>query len=300
DPGCFGGARGNGCREPLSAIVEREHAVLGTTANYSDGISVLGAAIVEHHAYAPPNPNTTALCVGDRLPGAGRPLLTLTKQPDPARCRTAVSGERIVQNGVPNIEGLGTAGARRFWWSVEGDKPVQRTLAGLRRDGTLLLGVVAPTRDGVRGGLTTLDAARWLIAHGVTDAIALDGGHQAGMYVTGRGEVLGMQRGEPRLQVALLVGAAIPPPPPVAPAAVPAPAALPPAAPAAAPVAVRPLRLPVEPWGPAEASGTVVRPLPAPTVGAARPAALMTLAMLAVACGVMLLAGARRAEPTGG
>jgi hypothetical protein len=118
-----------------------------------------------------------------------------------------VSGERIVANGVPSIEGLGQDGDRsRFWWSVEHDQRVQRTVVGTRRNGSLLLAVFAPTRSGVRDGVTTLDSARWLVARGVTDAIALDGGQQAGMYIAGRGEALGLQKGEPRLQIALLIG----------------------------------------------------------------------------------------------
>ncbi|HEX6493269.1 MAG TPA: phosphodiester glycosidase family protein [Candidatus Dormibacteraeota bacterium] len=233
---CFGGGdHGNGCFDRISSMVERHNAAAGFTANYNNGVDILGLAVVDHHAWSLPNPNTTTLCVGDAISGATRPAITFTKSGDATQCRTAVSGERIVANSQVSIEGQGQDGVRgAFWWSVEENSPVQRTVAGLKQDGSLFVAVVSARQSGVRNGMTLPNAARWLIAHGVVDAIALDGGHQAEAYVDGRGSIVPLQAGEPGVQVSLLLGHTVPAeaPPTATASPVPAPAAV--AAPAVA------------------------------------------------------------------
>jgi Phosphodiester glycosidase len=235
---CFGGSRrGNGCFDRISAMVGRHGAAAGLTANFSNGVDILGLAVAGHHAYSPPDPHTTSLCVGDGTPGATRPTVTITREADAIRCRAAVSGERIVTAGRVDVEGRADAGRRgAFWWSVEPGSRVQRTAVGLAQDGTLLLAVVSATRDGQRNGMTLDAAARWLIRQGAVDAISLDGGHQAEAYVSGRGPIVPLQAGEPRVQVSLLLGRTVPvtappPPPPAPPPPPPAPALPPPPAP---------------------------------------------------------------------
>jgi hypothetical protein len=95
-----------------------------------------------------------------------------------------------------------------------------------------------------------------MIAHGVVDAIALDGGHQAEAYVAGRGSIVPLQAGEPGVQVSLLLGHAVPevapPPAPITPA--PAPAAV------AAPAVVTPIHSPTAtptPRGPVPGTGVL-------------------------------------------
>ena len=233
---CFGnGEYGNGCFDRISSMVGRHNAAAGFTANYNNGVDILGLAVVDHHAWSLPNPNTTTLCVGDAISGATRPTISFTKNADATQCRTAVSGERIVASSQVSIEGQGQDGVQgAFWWSVEEYSPVQRTLVGLRQDGTLVVAVVSARKSGVRNGMTLPGAARWLIAHGVVDAIALDGGHQAEAYVDGRGSIVPLQAGEPGVQVSFLLGHTVPAvaPPSVTPTPSPAPAAL--AAPAVA------------------------------------------------------------------
>jgi hypothetical protein len=227
---CFGnGEHGNGCFDRISSMVDRHNAAAGFTANYNNGVDILGLAVVDHHAWSVPNPNTTSLCVGDAISGATRPAITITKNADATQCRTAVSGERLVANGQVSIEGQGQDGRQgAFWWSVEENSPVQRTVVGIKQDGSLLVAVVSARKSGSRNGMTLPGAARWLIAHGVVDAIALDGGHQAEAYVDGRGPIVPLQAGEPGVQVSLLLGhtvpAVAPPPAPITPA--PAPAAV--------------------------------------------------------------------------
>jgi hypothetical protein len=256
-PKCFGGgASGNRCFDRISSMVERHQAAAGFTANYNNSVDILGLAVVDHHAYSVPDPHTTSLCVGDAIPGATRPAVTITKDANATRCRTAVSGERVVADGQVAIEGQGDQGNRgAFWWSVEQSSNVQRTVVGLKQDGSLLVAVVSATRSKQRNGMTLPSTAQWLISHGVVNAIALDGGHQAEAYVAGRGSIVPLQAGEPGVQVSLLLGhmlptrpappAPAPPPPPPAPVVAPA---LPPA-PTPAPPPPAPPRGPVPSTG---------------------------------------------------
>jgi hypothetical protein len=227
---CFGGSNnGNGCFEHISSMVDRHHAAAGFTANYNNGDDILGLAVVDHHAWAPADPHTTSLCVGDAITGATRPTVTIMKGADATRCRTAVSGERVVADGQVSIEGMADDGRKgAFWWSVEHNSAVQRTVVGLKQDGTLMVAVVSARKSKDRNGMTVPQTARWLIDHGVVNAIALDGGHQAEAYVDGQGSIVPLQAGEPEVQVSLLLGHTVPvtpaPPVPAPPAPAPAPA----------------------------------------------------------------------------
>ena len=206
---CYDG--GGGCQASIAALVHGRNAALGFTANFSDGIHILGLAVIDHHQAAPANGHTTSLCVGDPPAPGQRPPVTITKTADATTCRTAVSGERVVAAGAPAIEGLADDGLRgHFWWSVEHFRRVERTLVGVRGDGTVLVAVATSARDGVRNGMTMAEAAAWLIAHGVVDAIALDGGHQADIYSAVHGSQVPLERGEPTMQMALLLGAVAP------------------------------------------------------------------------------------------
>lgn len=259
---CFGnGEHGNGCFDRISSMVDRHNSAAGFTANYNNGVDILGLAVVDHHAWSVPNSNTTTLCVGDAISGATRPAITITKNADATQCRTAVSGERIVANSQVSIEGQGQDGQQgAFWWSVEENSPVQRTVVGLRQDGTLVVAVVSARRSGVRNGMTLPQTARWLLAHGVVDAIALDGGHQAEAYVDGRGSIVPLQAGEPGVQVSLLLGhtvpAVAPPTAPVTPAPAPAAVATP-AAVAAPPAATHAPTATPKPRGPVPGTGVL-------------------------------------------
>lgn len=219
----------SGCQATIAELVHQGGAALGFTANYSNGVDVLGLAVVDHHQLAAADPHTTTLCVGDAAVPGQRPPLSITKDADATRCRTAVSGEQVVAGGAPSIEGLADDGrSGHFWWSVQHFRRVERTLVGLRPDGTLLVAVATSRRSGVRNGMTLPEAAAWLVAHGVGDAIALDGGHQADVFSTQHGSQVPLERGLPTMQMALLLGAVQPAPAgPVSTAPSPQPAAAP-------------------------------------------------------------------------
>jgi hypothetical protein len=258
---CFGGGdQGNRCFDHIGSMVDRHHAAAGFTANYNNGVDILGLAVVDHHAWATADPHTTSLCVGDAISGATRPAVSITKDADATRCRIAVSGERVVAGRQVSIEGMaddGTKGA--FWWSVEHTSPVQRTVVGLKQDGSLLVAVVSARKSRDRNGMSLPDTARWLVDHGVVDAIALDGGHQAEAYVAGRGSIVPLQEGEPAVQVSLLLGHTVPvipaPPVPVPVPPVPAPA---PVAPVPGPATPAPAPRPTPtPRGPVPGTGVL-------------------------------------------
>jgi hypothetical protein len=205
-PACFAGdRRGGGCMEPIDAMVARRHALLGLTANYTDWVHVLGAAIVDHHLWAPVDPHTTSLCIADGA-DPGRPVVSIVKAVDPRRCRAAVSGQRVVTAGHPDVEGLSDAGHHeRFWWSTRPATAEPRALVGVRADGAVLVALATATRSGVLGGITQPDAVRWLIDHDVVDGIEMDGGNQGDMVVAGGGHAVPLGAGVPGLQVALLL-----------------------------------------------------------------------------------------------
>jgi hypothetical protein len=205
-PACFAGdRRGNGCMEPIAAMLARSHALLGVTANYTDWIHVLGTVIVDHHAWTPVDPHTTSLCIGDGLdPGA--PLVRVVKTADAGACRAAISAQRVVTAGRPQVEGLSDAGHHgRFWWSTRPPVAEPRALVGVRGDGTVVIALATATRPGVEGGISQPDAVRWLIAHGVVDGIEMDGGGQGDMVVAPDMHVVPLEGGVPGMQVTLLI-----------------------------------------------------------------------------------------------
>ncbi|HEV7466746.1 MAG TPA: phosphodiester glycosidase family protein [Candidatus Dormibacteraeota bacterium] len=260
---CFGGGdQGNRCFEHIGSMVDRHHAAAGFTANYNNGVDILGLVVVDHHAWTTADPHTTSLCVGEAISGATRPAVTITKDADAVRCRTAVSGERVVADRQVSIEGMADDGRKgAFWWSVEHTSPVQRTVVGIKQDGSLLVAVVSARTSRDRNGMSIPDTARWLIDHGVVNAIALDGGHQAEAYVAGRGSIVPLQAGEPGVQVSLLLGHTVPviPAPPV-PAPVPPVPAPAPVAPAPAPALATPAPAPrptPTPRGPVPGTGVL-------------------------------------------
>jgi len=205
-PACFAGdRRGNGCMEPIATMLARSHGLLGVTANYTDWIHVLGTVIVDHHAWTPVDPHTTSLCIGDGLdPGA--PLVRVVKTADAGACRAAISAQRVVTAGRPDVEGLSDAGHHgRFWWSTRPPVAEPRALVGVRADGTVVIGLATATRPGVEGGISQPDAARWLVDHGVVDGLEMDGGAQGDMVVAPGVHVVPLERGVPSMQVTLLV-----------------------------------------------------------------------------------------------
>jgi len=203
-PGCAGPGAGANCSASVADLARAARATVAVNANYTDSHIVLGTVISNHQALSAPNPHTTTLCIGDR-PATGRPGITLTKTPDPAVCLTAVSGEQVVAAGKVAIEGTSDEGDRtKFWWSVGHPYRVERTLVGVRPDLTLLFAVATSNHPGGRDGMTVPEAANWLLAHGVTDAIALDGGHMANAWAYGRGNVNPLERGQPPVRTALL------------------------------------------------------------------------------------------------
>ena len=205
-PGCFAGdRRGGGCMEPIADMVARHHALLGLTANYTDWVHVLGAAVVDHRVWGPVDAHTTSLCVADAT-DPGQRLVTVVKTADPARCRAVVSGQRVVTAGRSDVEGLSDAGHHeRFWWSTRPPVAEPRALVGVLADGSVLIALATATRSGVPGGISQPDAVRWLIDHDVVDGIEMDGGNQGDMVVAGGAHVVPLGDGVPRLQVALLL-----------------------------------------------------------------------------------------------
>ncbi len=130
----------------------------------------------------------------------------MAKTVDPRVCRAAVSGQLVVSGGRPDIEGLSDAGHHgRFWWSTRPGTAEPRSMVGVRPDGTVLIALATATRGGVLGGITQPDMVRWLIAHGVVDAIEMDGGNQGDMVVDGGAHVVPLGDGVPKLQVSLLL-----------------------------------------------------------------------------------------------
>jgi hypothetical protein len=282
---------GGPCPEQLSSIVTRGHAYIGTTANYIGGGGIAGLVVSDHQASSGADPHTTTFCVGDSVGGV-RPQVSIGKGGDAQLCRSAVAGERIVDGGRAMVEGLADDHVRgRFWWSVQHNSRVQRTMLGTMSDGRVLLAVVAPDRNGARNGFTVTQAAQWMIAHGVMNAIALDGGHQADLFQSGVGNRVGLQAGEPYLQVALMIDAGAPtfvvPPPPVEPP--PPPVVVPPPAPLPMTQVVS-FRYVNEPSGPGEVPAMAM----IDTVEVARPAGPAVVPLVAIILLWTLVTGARR------
>jgi exopolysaccharide biosynthesis protein len=95
-----------------------------------------------------------------------------------ARGRTAVASR---------AEGFAPLEAPSFFGSFVASRN-PRTLAGVRRDGRILLVTVDGRRPGWSAGVTLPEAARVMRALGAQDALNLDGGGSTTMTV--RGEVV--------------------------------------------------------------------------------------------------------------
>ena len=101
-------------------------------------------------------------------------------------------GEALVTGGGPRLLVRGRVAVAA---SAEGFAPLSapgfvasrhpRTLAGVERDGTLLLVTVDGRRSGWSAGVTLPEAARVMRSLGARDALNLDGGGSSGMVVRG-------------------------------------------------------------------------------------------------------------------
>ncbi len=101
-------------------------------------------------------------------------------------------GEALVTGGGPRLLVRGRVAVAA---SAEGFAPLSapgfvasrhpRTLAGVERDGTLLLVTVDGRRAGWSAGVTLPEAARVMRSLGARDALNLDGGGSSGMVVRG-------------------------------------------------------------------------------------------------------------------
>jgi hypothetical protein len=101
-------------------------------------------------------------------------------------------GQALVTGGGPRLLARGRVAVAA---SSEGFAPISapgfvasrhpRTLAGVKRDGTLLLVTVDGRRAGWSAGVTLPEAARVMRSLGARDALNLDGGGSTGMVVRG-------------------------------------------------------------------------------------------------------------------
>jgi hypothetical protein len=101
-------------------------------------------------------------------------------------------GQALVTGGGPRLLARGRVAVAA---STEGFAPLSapgfvasrhpRTLAGVKRDGTLLLVTVDGRRPGWSAGVTLPEAARVMRSLGARDALNLDGGGSSGMVVRG-------------------------------------------------------------------------------------------------------------------
>jgi hypothetical protein len=111
--------------------------------------------------------------------------------------RAAVTGATQIVGGGPQLL---VRGRVRVGSSAEGFRPLSapwfygsfvaarqpRTLAGVRRDGSLLLVTVDGRAPGWSTGVTLFEAARVMRSLGARDALNLDGGGSSAMAVRGR------------------------------------------------------------------------------------------------------------------
>jgi hypothetical protein len=100
-------------------------------------------------------------------------------------------GPRLLRRGRVSVaarpEGFAPLEAPAFFGSFVASRQ-PRTLAGVRRNGSLLLVTVDGRRPGWSAGVTLSEAARVMRSLGARDALNLDGGGSTGMVV--RGEVV--------------------------------------------------------------------------------------------------------------
>lgn len=99
-------------------------------------------------------------------------------------------GPRLLRDGEPDItasaEGFNWEGDPGFYYAF-GVQRNPRTLAGIKRDGSLLLVTVDSPQPGYSVGLSFEESARLMRALGATDALNLDGGGSTTMTI---GEML--------------------------------------------------------------------------------------------------------------
>ncbi len=224
--GCVDDGVGSRCTDQVSAMVNKTHAAGGMGANLTDYITPLGLVVIDHQVIAKGNPNTTSFCIGDR-PAKGRTPVSITATATAAACRTVVSGEGLVLDGKPSIQGRADAGHRgKFWWSVKPAAAVERQLVAVLADGRVIIAVATSQHAGQRGGMSLDTAAAFLIAHHAVAAIALDGGHLANLSEAVVGPIVPAesQGGPQPVKVCLLFRPRVwtftlagPPPPPPAP-----------------------------------------------------------------------------------
>jgi hypothetical protein len=97
-------------------------------------------------------------------------------------------GPRLVRRGRVSVaarrEGFAPLEAPGFFGSFVASRQ-PRTLAGVRRDGSVLLVTVDGRRPGWSAGVTLPEAARVMRSLGARDALNLDGGGSTGMVVRG-------------------------------------------------------------------------------------------------------------------
>jgi hypothetical protein len=103
-----------------------------------------------------------------------------------------LTGQALITGGGPRLLRRGEVSVRA---APEGFAPLSapgfvasrhpRTLAGVKRDGTLVLATVDGRRAGWSAGVTLPEAARVMRSLGARDALNLDGGGSTGMVVRG-------------------------------------------------------------------------------------------------------------------
>ena len=97
-------------------------------------------------------------------------------------------GPRLLKRGRVSVaarhEGFAPLEAPGFFGSFVASRQ-PRTLAGVRRDGDVLIVTVDGRRPGWSAGVTLSEAARVMRSLGASDALNLDGGGSTGMVVRG-------------------------------------------------------------------------------------------------------------------
>lgn len=138
-----------------------------------DAVKVAGPAISNGVRYSPGNPRLMTL----RFSRAQRPSFTLPLE----EAYNAVSGERLVAGGAPEIDS---------YHDVNGRQP--RTAVGLDRDEKhLYLFVVDGRQPSYSEGMSLVDLAALAVEAGAYTAMNLDGGGSSALVVEGK-------KGEPR------------------------------------------------------------------------------------------------------
>ena len=144
------------------------HHPLSCFPHSGDAVKVAGPAISNGVRYSPGNPKLMTL----RFSRAQRPSFTLPLE----EAYNAVSGERLVAGGVPDIDS---------YHDVNGRQP--RTAVGLDRDEKhLYLFVVDGRQPSYSEGMSLVDLAALAVQVGAFTAMNLDGGGSSAMVVERR------------------------------------------------------------------------------------------------------------------